>query len=170
MNTDDISIAVYDSHVEAEQAIKRLQSGGLDMRKLSIIGREYQTEQHVLGYLNTGERVKWFGKWGLVWGGLAGVLLGSAFMVIPVFGTLVVLGPLASIIVGGVEGAIAGGGVSTLAAVLMSIGIPKDSIVHYETALKARKYLLIVHGSAADLALGREILRNSAPGTDAAAG
>lgn len=166
MNTEAISIAVYDSHLEAEDAIKTLQSGGLDMRKLSIIGRDYQTEKHVLGYLNTGERVKWLGKWGLVWGGLAGLLLGSAFMVIPIFGTLVVLGPLASTIVGGVEGAIAGGGVSTLAAVLMSIGVPKDSIVRYETALKAQKYLLVVHGSAADVTLAREILRKSAPGAD----
>jgi len=169
MSTDDISIAVYDSHFEAEDAVKTLQSGGLDMRKLSIIGRDYQTEEHVIGYLNTGERAKWFGKWGLVWGGLAGILFGSAFMILPVFGTLVVLGPLASTIVGGVEGAIAGGGVSALAAVLMSIGVPKDSIVRYETALRAQKYLLVVHGSAADVALAQEILRKSAPGADSTA-
>lgn len=167
MTTDDISIAMFDHHSEAEAAIKTLQKGGLDMRNLSIIGQDYQTEEHVLGYLNTGERVKWFGKLGAVWGGLAGLLLGSAFMVIPVFGTLVVLGPLASTIAGGIEGAIAGGGVSALTAVLLSIGIQKDSIVRYETALKARKYLLVVHGSAADIALAQEILKKNTPLTDA---
>ena len=44
-------------------------------------------------------------------------------------------GPLVAWIVGALEGAVLMGGLSALGAGLYSIGIPKDSVVKYETAL-----------------------------------
>jgi hypothetical protein len=52
------AIAVYDSHSQAERAVKSLQKGGFDMKKLSIIGKGYETEDHVIGYYNAGDRMK----------------------------------------------------------------------------------------------------------------
>ena len=40
------------------------------------------------------------------------------------------------------------GGLSALAAALYSIGLPKDSVMQYETALKSAKFLVIAHGTA----------------------
>jgi hypothetical protein len=48
--------------------------------------------------------------------------------------------------------------VSALGAGLYSIGIPKDSIVKYEAALKTDQFLLIVHGTAAQVAKAKEII------------
>jgi hypothetical protein len=48
------------------------------------------------------------------------------------------------------------GGVSALGAGLVSNGIPKDSVLKYELALKTDKFLLIAHGTpeAVDKAKG----------------
>ena len=65
-------------------------------------------------------------------------------------------------IVGALEGAIVTGGLSALGAGLYSLGIPKDSIVKYETALKSDKFLVIAHGSAGDVAKAKSILESTA--------
>jgi len=68
------------------------------------------TVEHVVGYYNTGDRMKYWGKLGAFWGGLWGFLLGSAFFWIPGIGPLVVAGSLVSWIVGALEGATIFGG------------------------------------------------------------
>jgi hypothetical protein len=161
--TTDTVLAVYRTQTEAEAGVKALQQASFDMRKLSIVGRDYHTEQDILGYYNMGDRVRFWGKWGGFWGGLAGVLFGSAFLFIPVVGHLIVLGPLVSWIANGLAGAVAAGGLSAFGAALYSLGIPKDSILAYETALKADRFLLIAHGSAAQMELARVILATTAP-------
>ena len=74
MNKTDIAVVVYDTHTQAESSIKTLQHAGFDMKKISIIGKDYHTEENVIGYFNAGDRAKFFGKWGAFWGGLAGIL------------------------------------------------------------------------------------------------
>jgi uncharacterized membrane protein len=140
-------VAVYDSHAEAERAVRELQRSGFDMRKLSIVGKDYQKEEEVVGYYNTGDRMKAWGKAGAFWGGLWGLLFGSAFFFIPGIGPLLAAGPLVAWIVGALEGAVVVGGLSALGAGLFSIGIPKDSIIEYETQVKAGKFVVIAHGS-----------------------
>ena len=55
------------------------------------------------------------------------------------------------------------GGISAVGAGLYSMGIPKDSIVKYETALKTDQFLLIAHGSAAEVAKTRDIIERTDP-------
>jgi hypothetical protein len=74
---------------------------------------------------------------------------------------LVVLGPLAMMIVGALEGAALTGGLSALGAGLYSLGIPKDSIVKYEKALKSDKFLVMAHGSAGEVANAKSILETT---------
>jgi hypothetical protein len=79
-------VAVYASHVEAEAAVKELQRAGIDIRTLSIVGKGSHTDEHLVGYYNTGDRMKYWGKTGAFWGGFWGLLLGSAFFAIPGLG------------------------------------------------------------------------------------
>ena len=160
---DESVVALYPSHTAAEAAIKALEHGGFDMKKLSIVGRDYHTDEHVVGYYNAGDRVKVWGRTGLFWGGLWGLLFGSAFFWVPGVGPLLVAGPLVSWIVGALEGAVAVGGVSAIGAGLYGIGIPRDSILRYETALKIGTFVLIATGSAEDAAHAREILQATQP-------
>jgi hypothetical protein len=131
------------------------------MKKISIIGKDYETEEHVIGFLNAGDRARIFGKYGAFWGGLTGVLFGSALLFIPVLGHIVILGPLAAMLVSGLEGAVVVGGLSALAGALLSIGIPKDSVLRYETAIKANKFVLVVHGDSQEIARAQELLKSS---------
>jgi hypothetical protein len=85
-------------------------------------------------------------------------LFGAAFFWVPGVGPLVVAGPLTAAILGGLENAAIVGGLSALGAGLYGIGIPKDSIVKYETALKAGKFLLIAHGTPDNVATAKGIL------------
>jgi len=140
-------VAIYDTHEKAERAIKELQEGGVDMKSLSIAGKDTHTDEHVVGYYNAGDRMKHWGKVGAFWGGFWGLLFGSGLFLIPGLGPILVAGPLVAWIVAGLEGAVVVGGVSALGAGLVSIGIPKDSVLEYEVALKTDKYLLIVHGT-----------------------
>jgi hypothetical protein len=156
-------VAIFKSHIEAETAIKELQQAGFDMKKLSIVGRDYHTDEQVVGYYNSEDRMKYWGKLGAFWGGFWGLLFGSAFFLIPGIGPLVMAGPIVGWIVGALEGAVVVGGLSALGAGLYGLGIPKDSIVQYETALKSGKYVVIAHGSPEETAQAREIISRTNP-------
>jgi hypothetical protein len=133
------------------------------MKKMSIVGKDYHTDEHVVGYYNTGDRMKYWGKMGAFWGGIWGMLFGAAFFVIPGLGPILVAGPLVAWIIGALEGAVVVGGLSALGAGLYSIGIPKNSVVKYESALKSDKFLLLAHGTASEVAKARDIIQTTRP-------
>jgi hypothetical protein len=151
-------VAIYNSHTKAEAAVRELQQSGFDMKKLSIIGRDYHTDEHVVGYYNMGDRMKSWGKTGAFWGGIWGWLFGSAFFFIPGIGPLLFAGPIIGWIVGALEGAAIVGGMSALGAGLYGMGIPKNSILQYETALITDKFVVIAHGTTAEVTHARDII------------
>ena len=158
MSTINSVVAIYDTHEQAEHAVKELQQAGVDMKSLSIAARDTHTDEHVVGYYNTGDRMKYWGKMGAFWGGFWGLLFGSALFAIPGIGPILVAGPLVAWIVAGLEGAAVVGGVSAVGAGLVSIGIPKDSVLKYDVALKTDKFLLVVHGTAGDVNNAKDII------------
>jgi len=113
MTRTELAVAVYDIHTRAEAAVMALQRAGFDMKKISIIGRDYQAGEHVVGFLDAGDRPRVFPR----------------------------LGPLSG--------------------KLMSIGIPGDSVLRYEAALKADKIMLVVHGDAQQIRRAQELLKAS---------
>ena len=82
------------------------------MKSLSIVGRDYHTEEQVVGYYNQGDRRKAWGKRGAFWGGLWGAIFGSSFFFIPGLWPLVLPGPLVSWLVGGRGGPVVAGALS----------------------------------------------------------
>jgi uncharacterized membrane protein len=163
MSIQNSVVAVYPTHTEADQAVKALQRGGVDMHNLSIVGRGYHTDEQAVGYYNTGDRMKYWGKVGAFWGGFWGLLFGSAFFMIPGLGPILAAGPVVAWIVAGLEGAVEVGALGALGAGLYSIGIPKDSIVKYEAAIKTDQFLLIVHGTPAEVAKAKDIIETTHP-------
>ena len=163
MSETNSVVAIYDTHSQAEEAVKNLQKSGFDMKKLSIVGKDYHSEEYVTGYYNTGDRMKYWGKLGALWGGFWGLLFGAAFFAIPGIGPVLVAGPLVAWIIGALEGAVVVGGLTAVGAGLLSIGIPKDSVVKYESALKADKFILLAHGTAAEVAKAKDIIQTTHP-------
>ena len=154
-------VALFDQHTQAEKAVQELQQAGFDMKALSIVGKGYHTEENVVGYYTAGDRMMYWGKNGAFWGGIWGLLFGSAFFMIPGIGPLVAAGPVVAWIVAALEGAAVVGGLSAIGAGLYSIGIPKKSILQYETSLKAGMFMLVVHGTADEVTRAKAILSSS---------
>jgi hypothetical protein len=161
MEHDHSPFYVFNTHVEAEQAIQSLSRAGFDMKKLSLIGKGYHTEEHPLGFYTTGDRIKTWGGMGAFWGGIWGLLFAPAVFFLPGLGLMAMAGPIAVALVSGLEGAVVVGGISALGAALTQIGVPKDQVIKYETALKVDKYVLLVHGSADEVAKVHTVLSNT---------
>jgi hypothetical protein len=158
MEQVDTLIAVFGDHAAAEAAVKKLAASGIEMKKLSVVGKGYHTDEKVVGFYNVGDRIKFWGVRGAFWGGLWGLFFGGLFLTVPIVGHVVVLGYLAAIAISGLENAVVVGGLSALGAALYSIGVPKDSVLQYETALKADSFLVMAHGSAEEMASAKAIL------------
>ena len=161
MSDQNSVVAVFTSHDNAESAVRDLQQGGFDMKKLSIVGKDYHTEEHVVGYYTTGDRMLYWGKLGTFWGGFWGLLLGSGFFWVPGIGQLLVAGPLVIWIVGALEEAALVGGLGALGAALFSVGIPKKSVLEYETEVKTGKLLLVVNGTPEEVERAKNILHRT---------
>ena len=159
----DAVVAVFSQHTDADAAVRKLAGSGFDMTHFSIVGKGYHTEEKVVGFYNMGDRMKFWGKNGAFWGGLWSLFFGGVFLTIPVIGHVMVLGHLAAMVVAAIEGAILIGGLSALGAALYSIGIPKDSVIQYEEAVKANGFLVVAHGSTVDMTKAKAILETANP-------
>lgn len=146
-----IVMALFATHEAADAAVRGLDAGGVPLQSISVVGRDYHSEEQPVGYFNAGERAWFYGKQGAFWGGLAGLLLGSGFFFVPFVGPMVVLGPMTSVIVGGIEGAVLAGGASALAGALTAVGVPRDSVLRYDSATRADQFLVTVHTQEQDV-------------------
>lgn len=152
----DHTIAVFSTHEQAGIAIKALNEGGINIKHLSIIGQNYHSEEQPVGFVNIGERTWAWGKMGAFWGGIWGLLFGSAMVLIPGIGPIM----LGGWIVAALEGAVLVGGVAAIGGALVSLGIPKNSVVQYETELKAGSYIVIAHSDANEAQHAKSILES----------
>ena len=158
MDLTNSVVAVFENHLAAEAAVKELTDAGIEMKHLSVVGKGYHTDEKVVGFYNTGDRIKFWGSRGAFWGGFWGLFFGGLFMTIPLVGHVVVLGYLATVAISGIENAVLVGGLSALGAAIYSIGVPKDSVLQYETAVKADGFLVMAHGSSEEVARAKAIL------------
>jgi hypothetical protein len=155
-------VALYNTHGEAEEAVRALQRAGFDMQKLSIVGKDYAAEEAVVGYYTNGDRMKAWGKTDAFWDGVWGRLSGSAVFMLPGFGSLLAAGPVVSWIVGALAGPAVTSNLSALGTGLLGIGIPEDSIIEYETQLKAGNYVVIAHDALVEVIKTREAFASTA--------
>jgi uncharacterized membrane protein len=163
MQKSDIVIAVFDDHPSAEMAVKKLASAGFDMKNLSIVGKAYHVDEKVIGFYNLDDRMRFWGSRGAFWGGLWGLFFGGLFLTIPIVGHVVVLGYLTGAVISGLEGAVVVGGMSAIGAAFYGIGIPEDSVLRYEAAVKADGFLVMAHGSVDEIDRAKDILGTLSP-------
>jgi hypothetical protein len=157
-------VGVYDTMVQAEAAVRKLDEAGFPITHVSIVSQNLQTEKEVVGYITVEDVAKngfITGAWA---GGLLGLLAGAAFLWIPGFGPLMVAGRLASLFLGvlsGMEGAVVGGAYGGVLGTLAGWGVSKEHIFKYEEHVRAGKHLVIVHGKPQEVARARSILQDT---------
>ena len=88
---------------------------------------------------------------------------GAGFFAIPGIGPVLVAVLWLRGLSAGLEGAVVVGGLSAVGAGLYSIGIPRDSVLKYESALKADKFILLAHGTSAEVAKAKDIMQTTHP-------
>ena len=158
MTTPNLPVYLFDTHAEAERAIRSLSGAGFNMQRLSLVGKGCHTEEQAMGFYTSGDRIKSWGGRGAFWGGLWGLLFSPAVFILPGIGLLALAGPIVVALVSALEGAVVVGSISALGAAMMQIGIPREEAIRYETALKVDKYVLLIHGTAAEAAQARAVL------------
>jgi hypothetical protein len=151
-------VAVYPDHAAAERAVRKLHEEGFAMRDLSIVGRDFQTTEEPVGFVSAGDCAKAGAETGAWFGGLFGLLVGAAFLILPGVGPVVIAGPLSAAFVAGFEGALAGTALGGLAGALVGWRIPKDRALKYETHVKGGKFLVVARGAPEAVARARALI------------
>jgi hypothetical protein len=155
-------IAVYERQNDAEAGLLDLQRAGFDLKRVSMLGKECEGGEQMVGQYNTGGRMKYLGGTGEFWNDLWKMLPGAACFSVPGIGRVLIAGPMTVWAVSATEES----DVDELNAVgvgLYSLNIPKSGVRRYESAIKAHKLILIANGSAQELLRLREVLRVSRP-------
>jgi hypothetical protein len=163
MSQDNSAVGVYLSMDAAEEAVRQLGQGGFPIQHVSILAQDLGSESKIHGFVTSCDVAKSSARTGAWVGGIFGLLTGAAFLWVPGVGPLVVAGSLASLLLGGLEGAVAGAAVTGLLGWLTSLGISKQHILKYEQSVKAGKYLVIAHGGPDDVAKAKQILAGTNP-------
>ena len=163
MRQDNSAVGVYTSMDAAEEAVRQLGQGGFPIQHVSILAQDLGSESKVHGFVTACDVAKSSARTGAWVGDIFGLLTGAAFLGVPGVGPLVVAGSLASVLLGGLEGAVAGAALTGVLGWLTSLGILKQPILKYEETIKAGKYLVIAHGGQDDVAKAKLILAASKP-------
>jgi hypothetical protein len=158
--TDPV-VAVCDTQEAAQSLVAALNRAGFDMTKVSLVGKGNLSPEHAHGFFTIGDRVKSWASTGSLWGAGWGLMLGAAIVVMPPIGVVVAAGPFVAMLLAVLEGAAVVGGVSAIAAVLTDVGLSPEHAANYESDVKADRFLVIIHGSAEDIARARTIAENS---------
>jgi hypothetical protein len=155
-------VAIYPDHAAAENAVRQLHAAGIAMCDLSIVGRDFQTTDEPVGFVSPREYARAGAATGAWFGGLFGLCIGAAFLILPGVGPIVVAGPLTAAVLAGIEGALAGTALGGLAGALVGWGVPRDKALKYETHVKGGKFLVVVRGEPEVVARARSLLHQHA--------
>jgi hypothetical protein len=158
MKLEISNVYSFDTHADAENSVRLLALSGFNMRRLSVIGRGYHSEEHPIGFYTKGDRIRSWGKFGAFWGAIWGLLFAPAIFILPGIGVTAMAGPIVSSLVNALEGAVVVGSLSALGSAMLDSGINEELAIRYETAIKADQFLLLVHGSNEEIQLAHNLL------------
>lgn len=152
--TQEMAVGTFDSHDQAEQVVRRLIDGGVEPTHISILTQGLELREQVEGYITSGDVAKEGAKSGAWVGGLFGLLVGAAFLWVPVVGPLIIIGPLATAAAGALEGTVAGG----LLGAILGQQVEKDRVAKIQAALQGGKFVVVVQGTAEEMEKVRRVM------------
>lgn len=165
-----VLVAVYPDEKGAEVVVKRLIDQGFQMDLISVLGQLHASGDDTLGiyHVDVGDRMKAWGKQGVFWGGLWGLLAGaSGLFMIPGIGAVAAAGFIVEAIAGGVAvGATAMGGAAALSQLAVGYhraGIPQEKIESLHQAIEEGKYVVMLRAAMSELEPWRDVLESGKP-------
>jgi len=158
-------VGVYESLAQAEEAVHTLDRAGFPVKHVSIVTQNLASDQTMHGYITPDDDLTPRGAATGAWvGGLLSLLSGAAFLWVPGFGPLLVLGRLAALLLVGIEGALLGAATGSLLGALVNWGIAEEHILGYESQVQSGKQLVIAHGTDEEVAKAHAILEGTKVG------
>lgn len=158
MIKENAAVVICDSSAEVEKAIAELRDAGFDMRQISLAGRDNGFLDSWGSPHKSGRTLRHSTKSSTFWIRVQGLLGDEEFYDFPGMGRVVLAGPIADWVAVILDHVPMFGGMSALGAGLYSIGIAKEKVFEYESALKEGRYLLLIHGASAEVTWAQEIL------------
>ncbi|MEN9251511.1 MAG: ChaB family protein [Thermostichales cyanobacterium BF4_bins_65] len=140
--------AAFKQESQLQECIDRLLRRGVPNDRISIIGRNFQTEAKISGFITRKDVIidglTSGAIYGSLFGSLLGVLTGVGVLFIPFLGAVVAAGPLGAALLGATGGALYGALGAGLGSALISLGMPQDKAAIYQTRVQAGEFLLVV--------------------------
>lgn len=147
-NTERTISAIFQSHEEIDNVIRRLLDRGIPREEISIIGKNFHSETKITGFITKKdvilEGLKNGGIFGSLFGSALGLLTGVGVLFIPFVGPVVAAGPIGGALLGAASGAIAGSAGAGLVSALAALGMPEDKAAVYQTRIEAGEFLVAV--------------------------
>ena len=134
-------VAICHTQAEAEAAMRALTHAAVHIKTLSVVGQDYRPAKHAGGDSRTADSMK-YGRMGI-----SGI------------GPVLIAGPLLGWVLGALEETVVTRGITAIGTALKNMGIPKNSVLSYETALRFGKFLLLVYGTAEEVAQAQHIMQ-----------
>ncbi|AKG22250.1 ChaB family protein [Calothrix sp. 336/3] len=139
--------AVFKEQTQVEQVIRRLLDRGVSREHISVMGRNFQSETRIAGFITKKDVIlgglRSGAIFGSFFGSLLGLLSGVGVLFIPFVGSVVAAGPIGAVLLGAASGAIAGSAGAGLASVLSTLGMPEEKAAIYQTRLEAGEFLIM---------------------------
>lgn len=139
--------AVFKEQQQIDDVIRRLLDRGVPRDHISVMGRNFQSETRIAGFITKRDVILGGLRTGAIFGSLFGsflsLLTGVGVLFIPFVGPIVAAGPISAILLGAASGAIAGSAGAGLVSVLTTLGMPEDKAAIYQTRLQAGEFLLL---------------------------
>jgi hypothetical protein len=158
MRESNAIVVVYDMPSHVEEAILALRESGFDLQNVSVLGPRDNFTGDPVASRSMPDGIDW-SRIGRFWTGVGALLCGCVPVSLLDSDHILVAGRLATWIITAADNAQLFEGLSAAGAGLYSIGISRTRIMRYEAALKRRMYLVIVHGTSADVSHAKSIFQ-----------
>ena len=150
---DRTAVGYFPTRAAADRAYEELDRAGFGKDDISVVGPGAEGGKGLMekdDHVGAGE--------GAAVGGIAGLLLGVAAMLIPGIGPIVAIGPITAALTGAVTGGVTGAVVGGLAGALIRAGVPEEEARWAEDRFRAGGYLVTVRTDDDHYAKARQIL------------
>jgi len=155
-------VGIYETMAQAEEAVYKLDHAGFPAKQVSVVTQNLTSDRVTHGHITSEDDLTPHGAATGAWvGGLVGLLMGTAFLWVPGFGPLLVVGQLAALLLAGVEGTLAGTTAGALLSALKNWGIAEEHIFDYEKQVQRGKHLVIAYGTAEEVEQAHAILQRT---------
>jgi hypothetical protein len=155
-------VAVLSDRIQAEAAYSALESAGLPMDAVAILGKGYKTADEY-GLIDPNEKASRMAKLMAFWLVPFGFVAGFTFSLITNLKTFAWAGEIGNHLVGGLLGAVSGAMGSFFVGGGVGLAFGSGDALPYRNRLKAGKYLVVVQGSESLTKQSTAILRKFDP-------